>query len=94
MNTCLSGLAVGFLFALCAATIGCVSLPEPESPGAKLYAARCGNCHRIYAPNLLKYEMWKYQVDRMQGEMNRRGLPPLSAAEQLTLLDYLKRHSG
>ena len=75
--------------------MGCnAKLPEPESAGAKLYAARCDTCHRIYAPGIMKFEMWKIQVERMQGEMVRRGLPPLSDAERSTLLDYLQRHSG
>jgi hypothetical protein len=73
---------------------GCdAGLPDPESPGAKLYAARCTGCHRLYAPGLLTGEMWKITVARMQGELVRRGFPPLSAAEQQTLLDYLDRHS-
>ena len=69
-------------------------LPEPESAGARLYAARCDGCHRIYAPTLLKYEMWKIQVERMQGEIVRKGLPPLTPEERTVVLDYLKRHSG
>jgi hypothetical protein len=70
-------------------------LPEPDSPGAQLYRERCdGGCHRIFAPSTLKYEMWKVQVDRMQGELVRRGLPPLTTEERTTVLDYLKRHSG
>ncbi len=74
---------------------GCgVNLPEPESAGAKLYAARCNTCHRVFAPGSLKYEMWKVQVERMQGELVRRGLPPLTPYERTVVLDYLKRHSG
>jgi hypothetical protein len=69
-------------------------LPEPESAGARLYAVRCDGCHRIYAPTLLKYEMWKIQVERMQGELVRKGLPPLTSEERALVLDYLKRHSG
>ena len=69
-------------------------LPEPESPAARLYAARCDGCHRIYAPSLLKYEMWKIQVERMQVDIIRKGLPPLTPEELTLLLDYLKRHSG
>ena len=69
-------------------------LPEPESPGARLYAARCDGCHRIYAPTLMKYEMWKIQVERMQGDLVRKGLPPLTREERALVLDYLKRHSG
>ena len=74
---------------------GCdARLPEPDSPGARLYAARCNGCHRVYAPATLKFEMWKFQVERMQGEVVRRGLPPLSHEERDLLLDYLKKHSG
>lgn len=70
------------------------SLPEPESPGARLYAERCAGCHRLYPPSSLKFEMWKIQVERMQGEMARRGVPPLTPEELSTLLAYLERHSG
>jgi hypothetical protein len=38
--------------------------------------------------------MWKLQVERMQGEFVRRGLPPLSPEERALVLDYLKRHSS
>lgn len=69
-------------------------LPEPESAGAKLYATRCNTCHRAFAPGSLKFEMWKVQVERMQGEIVRHGLPPLTPDERTVLLDYLKRHSG
>jgi hypothetical protein len=70
-------------------------LPEPDSPGAKVYASRCSSgCHRLFAPGSLTYEMWKLQVERMQGEFVRRGLPPLSAQERALVLDYLKRHSS
>ena len=74
---------------------GCTpALPEPDSAGARLYRERCNACHRLYAPNLLKADMWRVQVDRMQGEFARRGLAPLSDAERVTLLEYLQRHSG
>lgn len=69
-------------------------LPEPDSPGAQLYRQRCDTCHRLFAPSTLKYEMWRIQVDRMQGEMARHGLPPLTPEERTTVLDYLKRNSG
>lgn len=73
---------------------GCdARLPEPESPGAQLYAARCGGCHRLYAPSLMTAEMWKVTVARMQGELARRGVAPLTTEEQARVLDYLDRHS-
>jgi len=81
-------LALGLLAAGCDAR-----LPDPDSPGGRLYAARCTGCHRLYGPGVLTAEMWKLTVARMQGELARRGLPPLTADEQATLLDYLDRHS-
>jgi hypothetical protein len=68
-------------------------LPDAESPGAQLYAARCGGCHRLYAPGLMTAEMWKITVTRMQGELVRRGVAPLNSVEQATLLAYLEQHS-
>jgi len=59
-----------------------------------MYAARCSACHRLYMPGSMTAEMWRIQVERMQGEMVRRGLPPLTEAERASVLDYLQRHSG
>lgn len=84
-------LALGALALLSA---GCdARLPEPESPGARLYATRCGGCHRIYAPSSLTAAMWELTVRRMQGEIARRGAAPLTTDEQATLLAYLAQHS-
>jgi hypothetical protein len=82
------------LAALALAAAACdAKLPEPETPAAQLYAARCAGCHRLYAPGSLTAEMWKVTVARMQGELARRGVPPLTADEQASLLAYLERHS-
>jgi hypothetical protein len=70
------------------------SLPEPESPGARLYTERCSGCHRLYAPQTMKPEMWRITVKRMQGEMARRGVKPLDESETAVLLSYLEHHSG
>ncbi|MCK6554409.1 hypothetical protein L6Q96_07480 [Candidatus Binatia bacterium] len=76
------------------ALAGCEApLPEPESAGARLYADRCRGCHRLYAPGSMTAEMWRVQVERMHGDMVRRGVEPLSPAETTLLLDYLRRHS-
>jgi hypothetical protein len=70
------------------------NIPEPESAGGKLYIQRCNGCHRLFPPGSLKFAMWEMQVERMQGEMVRRGLPPLTAEEKQIVLDYLRRHSA
>lgn len=75
--------------------LGCdARLPDPDSPGAVLYAERCGGCHRLYGPGVLKPEMWKVVVDRMQGELARRGLPPLTPKERAVMMAYLTEHSS
>ena len=70
-------------------------LPEKESAGARLYAERCSSgCHRVFAPGSLTFAMWEVQVERMQGDIVRRGLPPLTPEEKQTVLSYLRRHSA
>lgn len=78
---------------LALALAGCdATLPEPDSAAAQLYGRRCGGCHRLYAPGSLTPAMWEMQVGRMQGEMTRRGVAPLTAAEREEILEYLRRH--
>jgi len=75
--------------------IGCnAALPDPESPGARLYGHRCSSCHRLYAPSVLTAAMWKVMVARMEQQIQHSGLPPLSADERQTILDYLEKHSS
>ena len=68
-------------------------LPAPESAGAQLYATRCSGCHRLYAPGSMTAPMWQVSVTRMQGELARRGVAPLTPDEETTLLAYLAQHS-
>ena len=78
----------------CGAAACDARLPDPDSPGARLYRDRCSGCHRLYAPSLMKPEMWRITVNRMQGEMARRGADPLSESETTSILSYLEQHSG
>ncbi|HLK11164.1 MAG TPA: hypothetical protein VKW76_07280 [Candidatus Binatia bacterium] len=78
-----------------AAAAGCnASLPDPESAGAAVYRARCGSCHRLYAPGAMTAAMWRLQVARMRAPFAQRGLPWLTPAEEQALLDYLTAHAG
>jgi hypothetical protein len=75
--------------------VGCTpDVPERETPAAQLYVNRCGGCHRIFPPSSMTAAMWDMQVERMQGELVRRGLPPLTKDERGVLLPYLHRHSA
>jgi len=77
------------------ALAGCARpLPDAESPAAIAYARQCGLCHPPHQPSLLTAGMWKIQVERMMEMRARRGLPPLTMAEQQLILDYLTSHAG
>jgi len=80
-----SGLAIG----------GCgPSLPEPESTGARIFTARCGACHRLYAPQTMTPAMWDMQLEKMHRLFDERGIPWLSPEEERTLVTYLHAHAG
>jgi hypothetical protein len=70
------------------------SLPDPEAPGARVLATRCGGCHRVYAPGLMTADMWRYQVGRMRALFAERGIPWLDPGDERALLDYLTAHAG
>lgn len=82
-------LACGVALAACS-----VELPEPDSAGARVLAARCGGCHRLYVPGLLTAAMWEMQLGRMRALFAQRGIPWLPPDEEATLRAYLTRHAG
>ena len=69
-------------------------LPEQGSYAQRLYAERCGACHRPYNPASMTAAMWEAQLQAMDAKILQAGQPPLSPAQHLTILDYLKRHAG
>ena len=84
------GVVVGALTAI----VGCAhGLPDADSPGAQLYAARCGTCHALHEPRALTAAMWDVQVERMRETMRRRGARPLTTDEEAVLLGYLHAHA-
>jgi len=81
------------VLALAAASCTPKPLPEEGSADARLYVERCGGCHVVYRPEVLKAKMWETMVARMEVEMSRRGvtLPP---SDRDAILAYLKRNAG
>ena len=75
---------------------GCkrASLPDASSPAAQLYVNRCGNCHVPYPPHEMTAAMWDTQVTMMETKMQAAGMPPLSADERESILEYLQRNAG
>jgi hypothetical protein len=81
--------------AACALLASCnAPLPDPDSPGARVLAARCGGCHRLYAPGSMTIAMWDLQLGRMRALFAQRNIPWLSAADEQALRDYLAHHAG
>ena len=69
-------------------------LPDPQSAGGQIYQVRCSGCHRLYEPRSLTAAMWEVQIKRMQEEMVRRGVNPLTEQEHHLVMSYLKAHSS
>jgi mono/diheme cytochrome c family protein len=69
-------------------------LPEANTAAEQLYASRCGQCHRAYAPKLLPAAMWQVQVEMMQAKMLQYHVPPLTEQERDTILSYLSRNAA
>lgn len=86
------------LAALIAALVlasGCEpTLPDPQSAGAQIYQVRCSGCHRLYEPRSMTAAMWEMQVERMQPELVRRGVNPLTEQERHLVLSYLRAHGS
>jgi Dihaem cytochrome c len=86
---------VALAVVLVLAGAGCgAALPDPASPGARVLVARCGGCHRVYAPGSMTAEMWRVQMERMRALFAQRGIPWLSPADEQAVRDYLTAHAG
>ena len=83
-----------FLLVLALLAACSTPLPDPQSAGAQVYGVRCSGCHQLYAPGSLTAAMWEVQVERMQPEMRRRGVNPLTEQERYLVLSYLKAHAS
>jgi len=69
-------------------------IPDPQSAGAQVYQVRCSGCHRVYDPGTMTAAMWEIQLQRMQEEMLRRAVNPLTEQEHHLVMSYLKAHSS
>jgi len=73
------------------------SLPEPASPGAKILAQYCTQCHALPSPAMhgpvdwpaVVRRMW-VRIDMMAGSL---GIQAPSTAERAQLLTYLQGHA-
>ena len=68
------------------------TIPEPESPGAKLYLKKCTQCHRLPAPKRHTAEQWDHLLVMMESFMGKKGLV-FPVDEKKLIRDYLQRNA-
>ncbi len=80
-------------------------LPEPQSPGARLAARYCVQCHHLPSPQMHTAARWPAVVERMLWRMQGKGnlgalmkemmtqVETPSDAELATLTAYLRKHA-
>jgi hypothetical protein len=91
--------ATGVLAALLLTAVSWVAcgreLPEPESPGARLYTRYCSGegCHGPIPPRRGGKRYWDMQYARMLPLMRKEGWKLPSRAETEEILAYLHRHA-
>jgi hypothetical protein len=69
-------------------------LPEQGSDAERVYADRCGSCHRPYQPHAMTAAMWQVQMQVMRQKIAAAGQPPLTPDQDRAILDYLTRNAG
>jgi cytochrome c5 len=73
--------------------VAATDLPDPNSPGAKLIATYCGQCHNMPSPQMHSATDWPSIARRMWLRMEllspSLGVKVPSLAERFALLEYL-----
>jgi len=68
-------------------------IPESESAGGKLFAAKCGICHSVPHPKRNTFEQWQSIMALMREQMDHRKMAPLTDDERKVIMRYLKRNA-
>lgn len=74
------------------ACAGTQTIPDPESPGARLYKERCTKCHGLPGPQRHTPEQWNHLLGMMAGFMEQKGIE-FPAEERKLIQDYLHRNA-
>ncbi len=74
-----------------AACAGTQKIPEPESPGAKLFEQRCTQCHGLPVTKRHTPEQWGHLLLLMESFMVEKGIP-FPTQEKKMIRDYLYRN--
>jgi len=70
-----------------------LDIPDADSAGGTLYAARCSTCHALPHPKRLDWPHWRHMLGLMQQRMAERKVPEPSRQEWRQIADYLKNHA-
>ena len=68
------------------------TIPESESPGAKLYLKKCTQCHGLPAPKRHTAEQWDHLLVMMESFMDQRNLA-FPKDEKKLIKNYLHRNA-
>lgn len=69
-------------------------VPDPDSPPALLFKAKCGICHPAYHPRAHTSLGWEKVVPRMEKNAESMGMGNLlSEEERSIILGYLDKHA-
>jgi hypothetical protein len=87
--------------AIVVSTLGCGNrpaeqprhYPEPDSPQAALYLAKCGQCHGAPMPSAHTANVWPSILDRMQIHIKANNASPVSREEMSIILGYLQQNA-
>ena len=93
MLRCVSIVLLGMLLTACELPQGesKITLPEPESPGAKLVKKFCSDCHAPPSPKVHTAKEWPNVIYRMQEHRRMNAYSPMLDHELEQMLDYLQQ---
>lgn len=74
------------------ACAGTQTIPEPESPGARLYRERCTQCHGLPSPTRHTPKQWDHLLVMMEGFMRDKNID-FPDQEKKLIRDYLYRNA-
>ncbi len=68
------------------------TIPEPESPSARLYSEKCTQCHGLPAPQRHTAEQWDHLLVMMESFMDQQNLA-FPKDEKELIRDYLHKNA-
>ncbi len=70
-----------------------MDIPDADSAGGRLFAARCSGCHALPHPKRLDWPHWRHMLGLMKRRMAERGVAEPTKEEWRQIAAYLKSHA-